>query len=166
MPESSELQTLVDYHYWANRRILGAVAALTPEQFARDLGNSFPSIQATLAHLISAEVTWLSRMLETSLPAVKAEDIPDVVAARVRWQETEARLRQVAAAGPGDLDKPVVARYANGQVMTNPRWQVIQQLVTHGSYHRGQIVTLLRQLGAAPVQTDLLLYYRQQAGQL
>ena len=43
-----ELRTLVDYHYWARDRLLEAVERLTPEQFTKDLGNSFRSIRDTL----------------------------------------------------------------------------------------------------------------------
>ena len=50
-----ELRTLVDYHYWALDRLLAAVERLTPDQFTRDLGNSFPSVRDTLAHLQGAE---------------------------------------------------------------------------------------------------------------
>jgi len=48
-------------------------------------------------------------------------------------------------------------------VYRNPLWQSMQHLVNHGSYHRGQITTLLRQLGAQPILTDLMHYYREKA---
>ncbi|HEU5394788.1 MAG TPA: DinB family protein [Candidatus Methylomirabilis sp.] len=41
----------------------------------------------------------------------------------------------------------------------------MQHVVNHSTYHRGQVITMLRQLGAKPVATDLIAYYRQQAGQ-
>ena len=44
--------------YWARDRVLDAVAVLTPEQYTRDLGNSFKSIRDTLVHSYSAEWVW------------------------------------------------------------------------------------------------------------
>jgi uncharacterized damage-inducible protein DinB len=46
---------------------------------------------------------------------------------------------------------------------SNPLWQSLQHLANHGTYHRGQISTLLRQLGTKPILTDLIHFYRQRA---
>ena len=43
------------------------------------------------------------------------------------------------------------------------RWQALQHLANHGTYHRGQVATLLRQLGVKPVSTDLIAFYRERA---
>jgi len=53
-----DLQTLLDYNYWARDRMFDACEALTPEQTTRDLGGSFGSIHDTLTHLYSAELVW------------------------------------------------------------------------------------------------------------
>ncbi len=39
-----------------------------------------------------------------------------------------------------------------------PLWQMLQHLANHSTYHRGQVTTLLRQLGAKPVGTDLIWF--------
>jgi uncharacterized damage-inducible protein DinB len=44
-----------------------------------------------------------------------------------------------------------------------PLWHMLQHLANHGTYHRGQVTTMLRQLGAKPQATDLILFYRQRA---
>ena len=52
-------------------------------------------------------------------------------------------------------------RYRNlrGEFYSYPLWQQLAHVVNHSTYHRGQVTTMLRQLGAAAVSTDLLLYY-------
>ena len=45
----------------------------------------------------------------------------------------------------------------------DPIGHILQHLANHGSYHRGQITTLLRQLGASPVNTDMIGFYRERA---
>ena len=63
-----ELRVLVDYHYWARDRVLDAAAALTPDQFTRDMGSSFRSIRDTLVHFYSAEWAWCSRWNDNRRP--------------------------------------------------------------------------------------------------
>ena len=60
------------------------------------------------------------------------------------------------------LGRTLTYRAFNGQSATLPYWQMLQHVVNHGSYHRGQVTTLLRQLGAAPPQgMDLVAFYRE-----
>ena len=63
-----------------------------------------------------------------------------------------------------DLDRVVEYHNTKGHAFSNPMWQMLQHLVNHGTYHRGQITTMLRQLGATPLTTDLIAFYREQAG--
>ena len=53
-------------------------------------------------------------------------------------------------------------RLFTGQVGAQPFWQMLQHVVNHGSYHRGQVTTMLRQLEAAPPRAmDLIAFYRE-----
>jgi uncharacterized damage-inducible protein DinB len=159
-----ELHSLVDYHYWATDRLLTAVEPLSPEQFVRDLGNSFRSVRDTLSHLHSAEWVWLSRFQGSSPPsALPHERFADLAAVRTAWAETETSLRAFAA----DLDEASLAsvleyRMLSGQAAATPISHLVQHVVNHGTYHRGQVTTMLRQLGAAPPQSlDLIIFYRE-----
>ena len=62
-----------------------------------------------------------------------------------------------------DLERVIRYKNLTGEEFSNPLWQILHQLSNHATYHRGQIVTLLRQLGAKPVSTDLIVFYREQA---
>jgi uncharacterized damage-inducible protein DinB len=161
-----ELQLLLDYHYWARDRLLEAVAPLTHEQLTTDRGNSFSSIHETLVHLYGADWIWHSRwegVSPTALPA--ASEFADLAAVRAAWQDIEARLRAlVARLGEDGIQRPIEYRRPNGVPEAQPFWQMFQHLVNHGSYHRGQITTMLRQIGAAPPKSlDLITFYREQA---
>jgi uncharacterized damage-inducible protein DinB len=54
-----------------------------------------------------------------------------------------------------------VAEYMNtkGETWRYPLWQQLLHVINHSTYHRGQVTTLLRQVGATPAITDLLVYY-------
>lgn len=158
-----ELEGLTDYHYWARDRLLEAAAALTPEQFTRDLANSFPSVRDTLVHMYGAEAVWCSRWNgESSAAMPSASAFPDLVAIRNAWSEQEQQVRAVLnRLGPEGILRPIEYE-RNGVRQAQPFWQMLQHVVNHGSYHRGQVVTMLRQLGAAPPDSmDLIAFYRE-----
>jgi len=158
-----ELRTLVDYHYWARDRMLDAVDNLTADQFTRDMGSSFRSVRDTLTHLYSAEWAWCSRWNGHSPTALLAADtFPDVAALRSKWGALESDVRTVLdRMGIQGLDTVVAYTMINGDPRTSVFWQMVQHVVNHASYHRGQLTTLLRQLGATPPQSmDLITFYR------
>lgn len=160
----ADLEALVEFHYWATRKILDAVEPLSPEQFTRDLGNSFPSVRDTLAHLYDADWIWCSRWQGESASALPdPKNFPDLASIRRAWDEHEPTLRAVLRRfGEVGVDQPV-EYVRNGVRYVQPFSQTFQHVVNHGTYHRGQVVTMLRQLGAAtPPSTDLIAFYRQQ----
>jgi len=162
-----ELRMLLEYHYWARDRLLEAVAPLTPEQLTADRGNSFPSIHATIVHLYGADWLWLSRW-EGASPTVwpSANDFPDLASVRAAWRDVEMRLGAlVDRLGDDGIQRPIEYRGPTGVLQAQPFWQMFQHLVNHGSYHRGQVTTMLRQIKMAPPKSlDLIAYYRELAG--
>jgi uncharacterized damage-inducible protein DinB len=159
-----DLRTLLDYHYWARDRILTAAAALTPEQFTRDLGSSFKSVRDTLAHTYSSEWAWYERWHGTSPTAMLSpEQFTDVETLQRSWSAHEQRIRAfVDEMGEPGLTRVFVYKLLSGQPGASMFWQMVQHMVNHGSYHRGQVTTMLRQLGAAPAKSmDLIAFYRE-----
>jgi uncharacterized damage-inducible protein DinB len=165
MPGPTQLMTLLfEYNQWANRRTLGACEGLTLEQFTRGLNSSFSSVRDTLAHIYGAEWIWLERFAgrsPMSLPA--ASDFPDWATVRTRVEEIDAALLEyVTGLGAADLDRVVEFSRA-GKPTSGPLWSMLQHVANHSTYHRGQITTMLRQLGAKAVSTDLIGFYRERA---
>lgn len=160
-----EIRLLYDYNAWANHRVLEAASALTAEQFLKPLGSSFSSLRDTLAHIYGAEWIWLERFQGRSPAALPgASEFSDVARLRARWAEQETRLLSfVRGLSQEDLDRVLEYRTLKFGVYRNPLWQSMQHLVNHGTYHRGQVTTLLRQLGAQPIVTDLMHFYRERA---
>ena len=162
----ADLQTLLDYHYWARDRMLDAADALTPEQFNRDLGSSFRSVRDTLTHTYSAEWAWHSRWQGHSPAAQLSPDLfPTVDDIRRAWVENEGKVRGfLAQAGEGGIGRIFEYTLLNGAAGATPLSQMIQHMVNHASYHRGQVTTLLRQIGVAPAKSmDLIAFYRERA---
>jgi uncharacterized damage-inducible protein DinB len=157
----NSVRALFDYNRWANARVLEAASALNQEQFTRDLGNSFHSVRDTLAHIFGAEWIWLERWKGTSPRSLPdTADFSSLGALKTRWDEIEnQRAGFIRSVTPETLEKVVSYVNTRGQTFAYPLWQMMVHVVNHSTYHRGQITTLLRQLGAKPAATDLLLFY-------
>jgi uncharacterized damage-inducible protein DinB len=165
--DTETLRTFFEFNFWADRRTLESCAALTPEQFTRDLHSSFPSVRDTLVHIFGAEWLWLERWqgrMPTALPW--APNFPDHARVSARWTEVHRDLQRfVANLTPEQVERSFEVRTTSGGLYTQPLWQMMQHLANHGSYHRGQVATMLRQLGEKPPATDLILFYRERAAQ-
>jgi uncharacterized damage-inducible protein DinB len=160
MIDVSGIQGLFRYNSWANNRALEAVLHLSPAEFVRDLGNSHHSVSDTLVHIVWAEWIWLQRWNGVSPQVVfQATDFPSPREVRSRWSELEAGQSTFVAALTNERLQRVVS-YVNleGQPWEYPLWRQMYHVVNHSTYHRGQVATMLRQLGTRPLPTDLLVF--------
>jgi uncharacterized damage-inducible protein DinB len=94
----------------------------------------------------------------------KLDRLPDVDAARREWAELEGEMReQLARLGPEAVERTIEYQDLRGNDQSDVLWQMLQHVVNHGAYHRGQITTMLRQLDAAPPKSmNLIAFYREQ----
>jgi uncharacterized damage-inducible protein DinB len=153
------LSELLDYHYWAQERVFDAVEALSPEQFTRALGSSFPSVRDTLAHIHFAECLWYARWQHEPMPS--PETFPDLESVRQASRQHEARMRAVLARlGQDGINQWLeYTSRLDGKDHKSLYWQMFQHVINHATYHRGQVTMMLRLLGAKPVGTDLIQFY-------
>jgi len=160
-----DVHNLYAYNSWANYRVLDACAALSDEQFTRDMKSSFSSIRDTLVHLFQVEWIWLERWHGRSPSAWQSvTDFPNLAAVRTRWQKIERDLTDyIASLTAEDLNRVIHHKTTKGEPQAAPHWQMLQHVVNHQTYHRGQIITMLRQLGAKATSTDLIFFYRERA---
>lgn len=163
MTRADEIRELFAYNRWANRRLLEAAAALDDDALGRDLGSSFPSVLATLRHIASADWVWLRRWAGESPTGPPADWSPTSLdAIRSAWEEVEAeRSAVLAALDDAALEREVEYRNTAGVAYTNRMDQMLRHVVNHSTYHRGQVVTMLRQLGGSAPATDLIAFHRE-----
>ncbi len=152
-----DILTLFEYNGWANNRVYDAVRALSEEQFIRDLKSSFPSIRDTLAHILGAEWVWLRRWQgESPAKLLTGADAPTLGRLRERSAAIDAERREfIARLSDESLGGTFDYRDLAGNLHRLPYLASMQHVVNHGTYHRGQVTAMLRQLGAKPVSTDL-----------
>jgi uncharacterized damage-inducible protein DinB len=163
----TDLARLFAYNDWANHRVLRAAATLELEEFRRDLGSSHGGVRGTLAHMLWAEWIWLERFKGVSpTQRIDESEFVDVMALRERWRVLEAnRGAWLDALRERDVASIVRYRGTDGKrAFVAPLGELVQHVVNHSTQHRGQVVGLLRQLGARPPATDLVAYDRERAG--
>lgn len=158
----AEVLELFAYNAWANRLLFDAAGKLPEADYLRDLKSSHGGIHGTLAHIVWAEQLWVHRWVAKPNPAVpQGADLKSLAEVRNRWEEVEAERGSVLAGFNEErLEDTIRVQPSSGGEFTHSFRQMFRHFINHSSYHRGQIVTMLRQLGSKPPNTDLIMYYR------
>lgn len=165
MASAAVVRDLLLYMLWADRLMLKAVREVSAEDLTRDAGISFGSLLGTMAHMLGSQQLWFARFSGHPLdhrPGL--QDFPNLPAWIHGWEETAAGLEAFLAGLTDDqLAVPLTWTGSNGEVYTRPLWQPVIHMVNHNTYHRGQVVSLLRQMGYQPPTTDLIYYFAERA---
>ena len=155
----ASISDLFVYTIWADRLLLSALRAVAAEDLTRDTGSSFPSLLGTMGHILGAERVWLSRFVGSPLHLPNLSVYPDFDALEAAFQEYWPQLEAyLASLRPEDLHRELTWTNTLGVTRTLVLWGLLLHFVNHSSYHRGQLVTMLRQLGYAAPGTDLVYY--------
>jgi uncharacterized damage-inducible protein DinB len=154
------VQRLCAFHHWATDKVLDPLAVATAEQLDRPWGGSFGTGRRLLHHVVGAERLWVDRWNGQS-----ARKLPEYPASfvgrdfRAEWEKIKIEARRfveklTAKQLAGDLT------YVNmkGEPWTYPLADILVHCVNHGTYHRGQLTQLLRDLGMSAPSTDYLVF--------
>lgn len=151
---------LYKYNRWANTRAVHAASRLTARQFIQDLGSSHRSVRDTLAHIVAAEWIWLERWKGTSPKSLlDPASFPTAESIRTRLGEVEDGIdRFISGLTDESLDRSISYTNTKGEEWRYTLGHMLQHVANHSSYHRGQVTTMLRQLGAEVTPVDLLYF--------
>lgn len=165
MTNKDALGRLLEYTQWANHRVMRSAATLGVDDFKRDLGSSHGGVRGTLTHMLGAEWIWLERFKGVSpTQRIDEGEFPDVVALSERWKAVEEhRQSWFRSLRESTVSRKIRYRNMKGEPFEAPLWQLVQHVANHSTYHRGQVVTLLRQLSASVVSTDMVNWDREHA---
>ena len=157
---------LAKYNQWANNKIIEWADQLKDEQWNQSLVSSFPSIADTVLHIVAAEKVWHDRLMKVEnpvwLPFTFKGGKSEILAV---WQDSSNSLIDYTENRTNDsLNDLIAYKRINGEAFTQPVFEILSHVFNHSTYHRGQLVTLLRQVGFTDVSsTDQLLYFRDNA---
>lgn len=151
------------YNVWANLRMAEMIRPLPETLLEKELPSSFKSIHLTLLHMWDAESIWWQRMkLQEVITAPSANfkgNTIDVGAALIHQNKLwESWLN---AASDAAVSHVFFYRNSKKEQFKQPVSQVLLHIFNHGTYHRGQVINLLRQVGIEKIEaTDFILYSR------
>lgn len=148
------------YNIWANDRLINNLLQQDDQKLTQELVGSFPTIRATVLHLWFAETGWLSRLNENGWDVKKVTEFVGTNHVLFKeWQNTSEEFKDFTS--KAELHKEIQFEH-KGENFSIPKREIIQTVCNHGSFHRGQIVIMMRQLGINKIsQTDYIEWVRE-----
>ncbi len=158
----SHLIKLCKFNVWANDRICSWIKK-AENKVDEVLTSSFPSIRKTLYHLWDAQFIWLARLNGESpntWPSHSFNGNLDEAIEGIKKNSLEfiALIEKLKA---DDYQRQVELKAIDGTAYFNSVEEIIMHVMNHGTYHRGQLITMLRMVGFTAVEsTDFIRYLR------
>jgi uncharacterized damage-inducible protein DinB len=159
MITNSHTQLMAQYNAWMNSRIYAMCASLPEAELHKDRGAFFKSIYATLNHIAYGDLAYLSRF--TGDPSAVPELGSDLFVTFDRLRAERTALDQRILAWAESLSSSWLAETLtytskiDGKTRTVPRWMLVTHMFNHQTHHRGQVTTLLSQMGLDVGSTDI-----------
>ncbi|MEN0003950.1 MAG: DinB family protein [Bacteroidota bacterium] len=159
----NQLLDYVYYNSWANQQLMRALQHLTTPEFDKKVASSFPSVRLTVLHIWDAQEIWLSRLNGASPTAFPSKtfvgDKDEVLAALMKstfdWVDFFHQPNL-------NVESHCLFKDTSGNEYSIRIADIGMHCINHGTYHRGQLITILRQLGVNLVpRTDYIWYLRE-----
>ena len=176
MSLAAQFRDLARYNRWMNDRLYAVAATIADADRKRDAGAFFGSLHRTLNHLLLTDRAWLGRITRDATIAESrdADGQPIAPSGRLdqelytdfeQLRRERARTDADLVAWADTLDEvtlagPIRYRTSKGEACEHPLWWAVTHLFNHQTHHRGQVTTLLSQLGHDPGVTDLIAFLR------
>lgn len=157
------LKQYAAYNIWASRRIFDIILALPEEKQMAEIPSSFNSLYKTVLHMLDAENIWWQRMKLSERIIVPSgnfsgtmKDLSDTLLQQSKqWEEW------IVASSDLSIEHVFQYQTFQGEQFKQPTWQMLLHVFNHGTYHRGQLINMLRQLGVEKLPaTDFINWAR------
>lgn len=161
---------LYDYNVWANDRLFTHLQQLPEDVFNAEITSVFPTVSVTLGHMYVFEMLFMS-----ALSGISNEEIyPEMMKWRANVQGrtleemwslfagAAQQFRELLERTP-DPDKAITIEHPSYGRMDTRFSDILQHVVNHGTYHRGNVTAMLRQQGHVGVSTDYIFYLAERA---
>jgi uncharacterized damage-inducible protein DinB len=158
------LQKHLDYNTWANAKIVEILSAIDEKYLDVELKSSFPTLRKTVMHIWDAQQIWLTRLqgeTTSNWPSASfqgtSKDMFDGL-----LEDSRNFSAFVASKDKQFIESSLTYKNMKGKEFSNNVEDILFHVVNHGTFHRGQIITMLRELGfdKFPSQ-DLIAYSRE-----
>ncbi|WP_347553065.1 DinB family protein (plasmid) [Pseudalkalibacillus hwajinpoensis] len=156
---------LYDYHVWANNKFFVRLKELPKDIYDREIQSVFSSIAETLVHIYTVDTIWLGVIRENSMDEIQASIIQAQEKTKDKGlEEMETLFYDLSKKyqdffnNESDLDKEIFPEHPQYGRLETYLSELVQHVVNHGTYHRGNLMAMIRQQGYSSVPTDYVFY--------
>lgn len=158
---------MFNYHIWANQTILGRIKELSPSVLNQEVNSSFPTIAHALSHIYAVDTMWYLVLTGTGMPEAFHKSIPlnmSILDSVDEYANLFAQLSEQYKEwlqNQTDLEQTILLDNPFAGIRQTRLSEIVLHTANHGTYHRGNISTMLRQLGHASTMNDYSLFWYQ-----
>jgi uncharacterized damage-inducible protein DinB len=160
----SQLIKMTKYNLWANTKISEFLLKLDPALLDKELISSFNTIRKTLYHIMGAESIWLSRLNGISPTRWPGENYSgtDIEAINSFTEQSEKLVSYAESCTEDSIQDIVKYSSLDGIKFENTKCDILHHVINHSTFHRGQLITMLRNVGYTDLSsTDYIQYLRE-----
>ncbi|OIB03300.1 damage-inducible protein DinB [Paenibacillus sp. LC231] len=164
---------MYEYHVWANQAIFNRLLELPGELYNQKITSIFPTVSEALIHIYTADLGWINILsgmdmkqalteafqLREELESISLEDL------NLRFIELSERFTAFLGQNP-DLERIIRLDNPYAGIRDTRLSEIILHVVNHGTYHRGNIAAMMRQLGSSSAMTDYAFFWYQSEPEL
>jgi len=157
------LQQMATYNCWAHKKVMDTILSLPEEKQLANLPSSFQSLQHTILHMWDAESIWWQRMKLHERFLRPSDNFKGSTRDVVNGLLSQSSLWEgwVKNVSESMLEHVFEFRNNNKEQVKMLTWQMLTHVFNHGTYHRGQLINMLRQLEVVKIpQTDFSAWTR------
>ncbi|NRD80036.1 DinB family protein [Bacillus sp. BRMEA1] len=156
---------LYDFHVWANQRVLEHLKGLPKELYHQEIQSVFPSIADVFIHIYATDQTWLSvlsgdsfaEIAETRKQHIENTKGKSLEQIELLFLDLSKKFKAFLESHE-NLEQAICPEHPHFGKLHTHFYELVQHVVNHGTYHRGNITAMLRQLGYSGIMTDYVAY--------
>ena len=137
----------VSYNFWANERIVGVLDQLDKEVLDQQLISSFPNLRSTMYHIWDAEIVWINRLKNIRIGWPPSLKFDIALPLHTFIDASKEFISLVSSEGEGFFSQFTTYKNQQGKEFTQPNSEILMHCMNHSTFHRGQIITMLRKAG-------------------
>lgn len=154
---------LAQYNRWANSRLINIIIKLPDEKLKEVLPSSFPSLYLTMLHMWNAESVWWQRIKLAENIKPPMESFKGTATELITNWEAQSKewILWLEKSPEATIQHEFIYQNSKKERFRQPVSEMLQHLFIHQGYHRGQLVTMLHQLGISEIPaTDFIVFAR------
>jgi uncharacterized damage-inducible protein DinB len=148
---------MATYNQWMNQKLYNVCADISDLERKSDRGAFFKSVDGTLNHILIGDLIWLGRFTQQPfLAKLDKEPYNDFTELRAERERLDlVMIDWTKNLTPSWLNETLTYTNSSGFTRTLPHWLLTTHMFNHQTHHRGQLTTLLNQMGYEAGVTDL-----------